>query len=183
MICHGQGDPEEGFDGGCCFVDERVCPLRWYISYSGGDNTTPVETARLLDHNGTDLGSVDQVARSFVGNSPPKRQRIFDQLQGAVYVCSAAALGVDDNPNGLTDRAAFEAAWQARIEASDIPWRSGTSVAQWWADNNRPRNWCASFGPTEGQCCHGEDLATNTTRRTRLTVTAVAVRAAAPGAS
>lgn len=166
MLCHGNGDNADGFSGGCCWVAGAVCVNRWYIDDSG----------RVLDAAGVDLGSVDDVARSFVGNSPQKRQQVAEAVQGVRYVCRAAVLGLDDDPNGLTDRAAFDAAWLARVEQTP-------EVGDHWQSIGKGRDWCVTFGPGEGQCCYGEDQVTNDAARSGLSITAVEVRRKATGAS
>jgi hypothetical protein len=47
----------------------------------------------------------------------------------------------------------------------------------------KPRNWCMTYGPTEGQCCYGEDQTTNDTNANVLDVVAVTVRSSAEGTS
>lgn len=165
MLCHGQGDLEaDPFDGGCCWVNGQVCPNRWYI-----------ENGSVFDSNRTLLGTVDDVARSFVGNSKPRRERIVAQVQGAVYICSAAVFAVDADPSILTDRAQFDTAWAARPEYQP--------VADAWEAGGKPRNWCQVYGPGEGQCCFSEDQATNDAKAGVLDAVAVTVRRGATGAS
>lgn len=180
MICHGQGDQRSDlFDGGCCFVGGSVCQNRWFIDYSTSTppgNREDIANATVLDHNRQVLGTVDDVARSFVGNNPNRRQRVFDQLQGALYVCKVAALVVEGNwDGGPPDRATFDAAWAAHPDYQP--------VADAWEAIGKPRNWCVLYGPSEGQCCHAEDQATNDANRANLTAVAVTVRSAATGAS
>ncbi len=174
MICHGQGDQRgDAFDGGCCFVNGQVCPNRWFVDYSAvpGGQSGDVTQARVLDSSRTDIGSVDTVARSFVGNNPNRRQRVYDAVQGALFICSSAVRAIDADPSILANRAAFDVAWAARImvDAPSLP-------AGWGA-------WCTTFGPGEQQCCFAEDQATNTARSSPLSATAVTVRRSAQGAS
>jgi hypothetical protein len=185
MICHGQGtDPvahSDPFDDGCCFIAGQPCQNRWYLDYSTctpPGNRADVANATVYEgaNRTISVGSVDDLARSFVGNNPNRRQRIFDQVQGALYICKVAALVIEAGwGSGPPDRATFEAAWAAHPDYQP--------VADAWEAIGKPRDWCALYGPSEGQCCHREDQATNDARRANLTTTAVTVRAAATGAS
>jgi len=173
MICHGQGDQRvDTLDGGCCFVAGQVCPNRWFIDWTG---VAAVADAIVRDHTGASLGTVDAVARSFVGGNPNRRQQIYDEVQGTLFLCAAAIQAIAVDPNIRNNRATFDAAWAARAEYQPI--------ADAWELIGRPRNWCQLFGPPEGQCCFGEDQATNDTRAAALSVTAVTVRRGAQGAN
>lgn len=168
MICHGNGDAP-AFDGGCCIkVGGDVCELRWFIDW-----TTP--EGEVFDSTNTSMGTVDDVARAFVGNNPQRRARVAEAVQGTVYICQAAILVVDGDPSLLNDRAAFDAAWAARAEYQ--------SIADGWEAIGRPRNWCMIYGPPEGHCCFREDQTTNDTYRAGLSVTAVSLRSQAQGSS
>lgn len=168
MLCHGSGD-NDGFFGGCCHISGvGVCPNRWYIDWTTVDG-------EVFDSDQSSLGTVDDVARSYVGNNPNRRAQVAEAVQGTRYICSAAVLAIDADPSILTDRAAFEAAWEATAEYQ--------AVADLWEARNKPRNWCMTFGPTEGQCCFREDQATNDTARANLHSTAVTIRSQAQGAS
>lgn len=169
MLCHGQGDGRvDAFDGGCCYVNGLVCPNRWFIDWASPEG-------EVLDSSRTSLGTVDDVARSFVGNNPNRRASVADAVQGVSFVCSAAVFAVADDPSLLNDRAAFEAAWELRPEYQPI--------ADVWETIGRPRSWCMSYGPGEGQCCFGEDPATNDAKRAVLSTTAVTIRGSLNGAS
>ena len=178
MLCHGQGD-NTGFDGGCCWIAGVICPLRWYIDYSTSSPAGDVNTATILDSTGASLGTVfDYVDGLMPGGGPQKVdrvQRVTDQVQGTVYVCSAAAYAIGIDPSLINDRAQFETAWEATAEYQ--------TVADQWEAQGKPRNWCMTFGPTEGHCCFREDQATNDAKRGALTTTAVTVRSQATGAS
>lgn len=171
MLCHGQGDQlPDLFDGGCCFVAGAVCPNRWYIAPG------PVTADRqVFDSTRTLLGTVDQVARSFVGGNPNRRARIAEALQGTLYVCKAAVLAIDAQPSILNNRPAFDAAWFARPEY--------TPIADAWESIGRPRDWCMIYGPTEAQCCFSETPAVNAARAGVLSTTHVTLRRSARGAS
>lgn len=176
MICHGQGDPRtDPFDGGCCFVNGAVCPNRWFVDWTGAIG--PVET--IYDSNRVPLGTVTAYVTSLMpGGGPTKAARVarvVAQVQNATYVCKAAAYAIGMDPSLINDRLAFESAWAARPEYQPI--------ADAWEALGKPRNWCMTFGPTEGQCCHNEDQATNDARAGVLDPVAVTVRSAATGAS
>ena len=173
MICHGQGDQRANlFDGGCCFVDGAVCPNRWFIDRSPGSAVTQ---ALVLDSTGASLGTVDAVTRSYVGNNPSRRQEVYDELQGVLYLCKAAIAAIAANPSIRNNRATFDAAWAARSEYQPI--------ADAWEAIGKPRNWCQLYGPTEGQCCFGETTTVNAARAATLSAVAVTVRRNAQGAS
>lgn len=166
MLCHGQGDVAHD---GCCYVNGQVCPNRWRIDRSIDPDGV------VFDAAGVSLGTVDAVARSFVGNNPQRRATVAEAVQGTRYICSAAVLAIDADPSILNDRTMFEAAWEARPEYQ--------VVADAWEANGQPRNWCMSFGPAEGQCCYAEDQATNDAKRAALSATAVSIRRRANGAT
>lgn len=178
MLCHGQGD-NSGFDGGCCWVNGAICPVRWFIDYSTSTPAGDVGTATIRNSTGASLGTVSAYVSSLMpGGGPTKTQRVqrvLDQIRGVVYVCSAAAYVIGMDPSLLNDRAAFEAAWSATAEYQ--------TIAPQWVAIGKPANWCMTFGPTEGQCCFREDQATNDARRAKLSATAVTVRSRAQGAS
>lgn len=173
MLCHGQGDPRaDPFLGGCCYVNGAICPNRWYIEPG------PVTSERqVLDHQRNVLGTVDAVARTFVGNNGPRRQRVADAIQGTQFVCKAAILAIDANPQILNNRAQFDTAWAARPEYQPI--------ADAWEAIGEPRNYCQVYGPATGefQCCFRETEQENAAKAGALTTTAVTIRRSAPGAS
>ena len=159
MICHGQGDQGVGvdlFEGGCCFVAGAVCPLRWFIDYSTSSPAGDVGTATILDSNRQSLGTVfDYVENLMPGGGPNKAarvQRVLDQVQGTIFVCSAAATVIGLDPKLINDRVAFEEAMTA--EPSYAP------IGDYWVSIGKPFDWCPKYGPSEGQCCYGEDQAT-----------------------
>lgn len=176
MLCHGQGDPADDlFDGGCCWVNGAVCPNRWFIDWPGAYG--PAGT--IYDSNRQSLGTVTAYVDSLMPGGGPNKaarvQRVVDQVNNAVYVCRAAAYVIGMDPSLINDRVQFEAAWEATAEYQ--------TVATSWLAIGKPANWCMQYGPTEGQCCFGEDQATNDAKTANLTTTAVTVRRAAPGAS
>lgn len=93
-----------------------------------------------------------------------------DQIANITYLCRAALEAVAVDPSILTTRALFEAAWEARPEYQPI--------ADAWQAIGKPRNWCMSFGPFEGQCCFAENDQINNTKFSILTETAVTIRKA-----
>lgn len=187
MICHGQGDQnvsrdDDPFTGGCCYVNGSVCPVRWFIDYSTSTPAGDVGTATIFDSNRQSLGTVfDYVDGLMPGGGPNKAarvQRVLDQVQGVIYVCSAAAYEIGMDPSLINDRAQFEAKWQANA--------AYTPIGNEWVAIGKPFDWCMTFGPFEGpvgQCCFREDQATNDARAGTLSTTAVTVRRNAQGAS
>jgi hypothetical protein len=180
VLCHGQGDERaDPFDGGCCYVNGTICPARWFIDYSTSNPAGDVGTATIRDSNRNSLGTVSAYVGSLMPGGGPQKaqrvQRVLDQVQGVVFVCSAAAYVIGMDPSLVNDRAAFETAWQGHA--------AYTPIAAQWVAQGKPANWCMTYGPTEGQCCFGETPATNAAKAGKLTTTAVTVRRAAPGAS
>lgn len=182
MICHGQGDPRvDAFDGGCCYIQGAVCSLRWFVDYSTSSPAGDVNTATLYDSDRNSLGTVfDYVDALMPGGGPQKVarvERVTAQVQGTLYLCSAAAYVIGMDPSLINDRAQFDAAWEATPEYQ--------TIADLWAAQGKPRNWCMTYGPTEqsGQCCHREDQATNDANAANISVAAVSVRSQATGAS
>ena len=170
MICHGQGDPRTDLqDGGCCFIDGNVCPSRWYVDYTGAATT---RDAHLIDSTGADLGTVDAYVKA-VHNGKPRQDRVVDVIEGRTFVCGALAdtVAADGIPTGANWEADFEAAWSAAYEAGGVAEVTGDA----WAASGKPRNWCVSFGPGEGQCCFREDQATNDARVANISTVSVTV--------
>lgn len=176
MLCHGRGDSEDGFDGGCCFLAGAVCDNRWYFEYAEGDPN--VQNATILDSTGASLGTVyDYVDNLMPGGGPNKAarmQRVFDQIQGTIYACSIPAYLIGMDPSLINDRPTLDAQWMA--DAAYQP------VADYWESIGKPRDWCSTYGLGEGQCCH-RDQAENDAGRAFLTVDSVTVRSQATGAS
>lgn len=185
MICHGQGDPKaDPFLGGCCFIVDKVCPNRWFIDWAGAIG--PAET--VYDSDRVVLGLVDDVIKDLVGNSKPRQQRVKAQALNVTFLCTAALAVIGADPSLLTDRPAFDAAWQATDEYSVTthifdPAVGPETVEAHWVRRGHPADWCMLFGPAEGQCCHREDQTTNDARAGVLDAVAVQVRSAATGAS
>lgn len=170
MICHGQGDQRvDLFDGGCCFIAGQICPQRWYIDYTGAATT---RDAHIIDASGTDLGTVDAFVKQ-IHNGKPRQDRVVEVIEGALYVCGALANAViaDGIPTGANWEADFDAAWSAEYDVGG----SAEAVGDAWEALGKPRNWCVSYGPGEGQCCFGEDQATNDARAANLTTTRVTI--------
>lgn len=179
MLCHGQGDPAaDPFDGGCCHLPslpdgtKRVCPLRWYIDYSTSTPPGDVGTATIYDSDRNALGTVDDFIASFI-NGNPKRQRARNMIQGAVYVCGGLATELAENgiPTGANWASELNARWSAIYD----PGGAGEAVGDVWVSRNKPRNWCVTYGPSEGHCCFSEDATTNATRATVLHVDRVTI--------
>lgn len=161
MFCHGQGD--QATDG-CCWVAGAICPNRLKI----------VNGRVFKGPNLVDMGTVTQYVQSLTNNGAA-RNRANQMAQGLIYACEAAINTIVFNAGGLTDRAVFDAAWAARPEYQPI--------ADAWEQIGKPRNWCQLFGPPEGQCCFGEDPATNASKAASLSSSAVTLRRSAQGAS
>ena len=177
MICHGRGSmpgnqAQGSFADGCCIWDNHVCPNRWYLTWNTPDG-------EIFDASGQSLGTVTAYIQSQMpGGGQTKTQRVnrvLDQVRNIRYVCAPAAYVIGMDPSLITNRAQFEAAWSARAEY--------TPVGDYWVSVGKPRNWCMSFGPTEGQCCYGESQVVNDQNRSQLHTSAVEVRRRATGAS
>lgn len=190
-ICTGTGYPggsgtTDPFMGGCCFTTyPTVCPQRWFVDYSfttsglpdGGD----VAEAHILDAAGIDLGDFGTFLRAdpYKMNNPNQRQRVYDQVQGTLYVCKIQALVIESEwSGGPPDRATYDAAFLAHPDYQPI--------ADIWEAHGRPRNWCTLYGPDEADigvgngCCYANE---DTTTRTAMHADAVQVRVAAYRAS
>lgn len=197
MYCTGQGDPDltgDPFEGGCCIMSGGICPIRRYIDYSTSADYNPAEpnlttyeidTATIIDAAGNPVvfanggSTADDWARELVGNSPPQRTRVKDQLQGTRYVCQGAVQGVVDDFNNIVvsptqiNGPAFEAAWLASAPyttAQLLPDGTTRSPSDYWAasgDGHCP-NW---VGVARAQCCFGTDQATHDSRAANLSVT------------
>lgn len=143
--------------------------MRWRIDYTGAATT---RDAHIFDANDNDLGTVDSFVKQ-VHNGKPRQDRVVDVIQGAVYVCGALANSViaDGIPTGANWEVDFEAAWSAQYE----PGAAAEVVGDAWEAIGKPRNWCVTYGPGEGQCCFGEDQATNDTKAANLSVTRVTI--------
>lgn len=176
MLCHGRGDSEDGFDGGCCYLAGSICSNRWYFDYAEGD--PDVQNATILDSTGASLGTVyDYVDSLMPGGGPNKAarmQRVFDQIQGTIYACSIPAYLLGMDPSLINDRATLDAQWMAD--------EAYQPVADEWERIGKPRDWCSTYGPAEAQCCH-RDQSENDAGRAFLTVDSVTVRSQATGAS
>lgn len=163
-LCHGNGNPSTD---GCCYVDGAVCPLRWKIAND-----------HVYDAAGTDLGTVDAVVRQYAGPNPQRQKRAKDQLQGVVYVCTAAVRVIVDNPATLTDRAAFETAWlnDAEYQTKVRPAWERLEQANGWAPGSYDcPTWTGHGAP---ECCYAEPQATNDAKAAPLTASAVQIRKA-----
>lgn len=163
-LCHGNGDVAHD---GCCWVEGQVCPLRWRIA-----------DGHVFDAAGTDLGTIDAVVRSFVGNNPQRRQRVLDQLQGVRIVCTAAVQVIADDPSLLTNRAAFNAAWNAHPQYVALvrpAWARVEQRQSLAAGSYQCSSWTGEGA--QAQCCYAEAQATNDAVAVTLTATARTLRA------
>lgn len=162
LICHGSGNAATD---GCCYVNGAVCPLRWKLI-----------NGHVFDASGTDLGTVDAFIRSYVGNNPQRQQRVKDQLQGVVIVCSAAIDVIAADPTVLTNRAAFESAWNthAGYLAKVRPAWAAIEQREGWAPGSyQCSTWTGRLGP---ECCFAETQAANDAGKAGMTSTAVTLR-------
>jgi hypothetical protein len=158
-ICHGQGNIQKD---GCCYVNGQICVNRWKIA-----DGHIYEGPNLID-----LGTVDAYINSIIPNKPG-RDRAKAQIQGVLFLCKAAIQVLIDTPALLNDRAGFDAAW-----ASNPLYQP---IADAWEAIGMPRNWCMTYGPADGQCCHAEDLSTNIAKQNIMDATAVSLRSRAAG--
>jgi hypothetical protein len=164
VLCHGSGDLARD---GCCFVAGQVCPLRFKIVdgriYEGPD---------LIDR-----GTVDEyIAANVKGKG--NQDRVRAQVAGITFVCRAAVEVIAADGRLLSDRPAFETAWnehpdyvrlvrphwaaiEARLELED-----GSYQCSSWRGTGLP------------QCCFAEDLVDNETKGAGLSVDARELRRA-----
>lgn len=162
-LCHGNGDPARD---GCCWVNGAPCPLRLLL-----------RDGHVYDAAGTDLGTVDAMARNYVGNNAQRRQRVLDQLQGTHIVCRAAIDVIVADPSLLNDRAAFNAAWNAHPDyvAQVRPaWAAHERRAGLAEGSYQCSTWTGEGD--QGQCCYAESQATNDSTKSALTAVAVSLR-------
>lgn len=195
MFCHGQGDPDvDPFWGGCCYVrntdptiTKTVCPIRYFIDYTGLDPATETDQATVLDADrnpvvfGNGGSTVDDWARDLVGNSPTQRQRVHEQIQGALFICQAAVQGVVDDFSNIVvspteiNAAAFDAAWDASAPYTtvrDLPDGTSRSLADYWLATSGEL--CSQWSRSS-QCCFGEDAPTHAARAGNLSTTRVTI--------
>lgn len=188
MICHGQGDQRaDPHTSGCCELPgagNGICPMRWRVDPTGN----------VYNSSNTLVDTLDQAIRNTFGvNNPNIREDIVEFLGWqpgfTMMLCTAAAQAAVDHwaefmaSQGqaivMTNRAQFDVRWSEEFNAGG----SAEAVGDVWVTIARPRNWCVTFGPDLGQCCHRENQATNDTRRGLLSTAAVSVRSQASGAS
>ena len=165
--CHGQGgvDQATNGDGGCCYVNGTVCPLR--LKQVNG---------RIFDAAGTDLGTTTQYINSLTNNGAA-RNRAQQQAQGVVFFCKAAISVIVAQASLLNDRPAFNAAWNAQVDyvAQVRPAWAALEQAQGLPAGSYQ---CSTWGPPQGQCCFSESQAVNDAKFAALSATAVTVRRA-----
>ena len=182
MICHAQGDPHaDPQSGGCCWIAGNICPMRWFVDASGD----------VYDSDRVLVDTLDQAIRNTFGvNNPNRRDEIVEFLGWTagteMFVCTAAGHAAVDHWDEfmspqmeMVDRPQFDVRWGEEYAVGG----SAEAVGDAWEGISRPRDWCVVYGPSEGQCCHREDQATNDARRANVTVTGVSIRSQATGAS
>ena len=178
-MCHGQGNPESD---GCCWVAGAPCPLRWKL-----------DSGRVYDHEGQDLGTVAQAANLVAGG--PAVGRVVAQLQGPRIVCRAALEVIAGDETLLGDRARFEDAWNnhpeyvakvrpewARVEARALMGVGSYQCSTWAGMPEHIENDPAGFpsmAPFRQECCWAETDATNDARAAKLAPQSVEVRSRA----
>lgn len=167
ICCHGQGgaDQVNNGDGGCCYVNGAVCPLR--LKQVNG---------HIFDAAGNDLGTTTQYINSLTNNGAA-RARAAAQAQGVIFFCKAAVSVIVANASLLNDRPAFNTAWnnqaeylaQVRPAWAALEQRNGLPAGSYQ---------CSTWGPAIRHCCFSEDLATNEAKQAALSSTAVTLRRA-----
>ena len=175
-VCHGNGNQ----DGGCCYISGNVCPHRLRLDYdpavldglNDSDKTNVMRNVVIYDANDASLGTIETFVNG-IHNGKPRRDRVIGAFAGRRYICGVLANTViaEGIPTGANWEADFEVAWSAQYE----PGGSAQDVGDAWAAMGKPRNWCVSFGPGEGQCCFRQDDAANAIQVNRMTTTSVAV--------
>jgi hypothetical protein len=152
-ICHGNGDLVRG---GCCYVDGAVCPNRWMIV-----------DGHVFDAAGNDLGTVQEIIAS-VTNNRKAQQTGAELAQGITFLCGVAMKVLLADTRLIGNPTGFRQAWLNHAEYQPI--------ADVWERIGKPRDWCMTYGPGEGQCCYAEPLAENEAKQALLSEVAVTVR-------
>lgn len=163
VFCHGSGDLVRD---GCCYVNGQVCPLRWKIV-----------AGSVIDANGLNLGTVEQVATS-LGANKPQRDRVVRQLQGVTFLCKAVIDAVVADPKVLTDRAALEQAWHNHPDYVALVRPAWATIEQNLGLPTGSYNCGTWQGTGKPQCCFAEDPTTNAEKAAPLHSEARQVRQA-----
>jgi hypothetical protein len=152
-ICHGNGNLESE---GCCWVDGAICPNRWKLV-----------DGHVFDAAGNDLGTVQEIIAT-VTNNKRAQERGVELTQGVTFLCGVAMKVLLADTRLIGNPTGFRAAWLAHADYQPI--------ADAWERIGRPREYCPTFGPAEGQCCFAEPLAVNEAKQATLSEVAVQVR-------
>ena len=161
-FCHGKGQ-----QGGshCCWVNGAECPL--LLKQVNG---------RII-LNGVDQGTTTQFINGLTSNGAA-RNNAQKLAQGVQFFCLAAVKVIIGQANLLTNRAGFEAAWNAQADYVTLVRPHWTAVEQRLGLPANSYN-CSSWkGGGIGQCCFGETTATNEANAASLDVTVVTLRRA-----
>lgn len=164
-FCHGKGNTETD---GCCYVAGAPCPLRLKIVdgrvYAGPDLT--------------DLGTITEYVATLSTNRQV-RQRAADQAQGLNIACRAAIEVIVQDASRLSDRAAFEAAWNTHPDYVALVrphWEVIEENLGLTPGSYQCSSWTGSPGTARAECCFAEPEAENSARRAVLSSAAVTIR-------
>lgn len=160
-FCHGKGNPESD---GCCWVNGSVCPLRLKI-----------ENGRVYDNFGNDLGTINTyTATKFSG---ARLTRARNQFSGPRIVCRAAVEVLANDNSLLSNRGAFNAAWNSHTDYVILVRPHWAAIEQ--TNGLTPGSYqCSTWGPPTGECCFSEDSVTNSSKGADLNSSAVSIRKA-----
>ena len=149
-FCHGQGTTDPG---GCCYLDGEICPHHF-------DSTELISWINSLGLNGA------------------RRTRALNMAQGVQHACGIALRIIAQDLSMITNRAAFENAWNNHPDyLTDVR-------PTWEALEQRlglePGSFqCSTWKGENGtQCCYAEDETTNAAKAANPHSTAVTIRRA-----
>lgn len=166
-FCHGSGDPP---NDGCCYVsDGTVCPLRYKI-----DGGRILEGPDLVDR-----GTVEEYVRGAV-KGKGNQDRVLAQLTGIRYACRAAVEVIAADAKLLTDRPAFEAAWDGHADYVALVREPHWTVIEERTGLPPGSYQCSTWRgfDTTPHCCFREDPVTNDEKAAGLSAEARQLRQA-----